>query len=410
MARLKELWLFTQNFPFGHGEAFLENELPALVRNFAKVRLFPLFAQGTARPLPQGVEVERSFSTEEAFRPMALWRLLLKWPRALKLLRSGKRAAPSPEVYRKHKAEFRSQVRQALERERLFHRRMAGPYDPQRVRLYSYWTADWATVLGLWKLRDPRVRFMSRMMGFDMYDHRAPDGWQRFQQFHLGQVERVFVIARAGLEHMQGRFPQHAGKFRLSYLATTDHGPGPWAPAGALRIASCSNLVGLKRVPLIAQALRHVQGPVQWTHFGDGPERSAVEQAVAALPGNVQVELMGSRANSDVIAWYKSHPVDVFVHASRTEGGAPVALQEAASFGIPLIGADAGGVREVVTGQSGILLPNDLTPDMLGAALDGFRGSTWYGPEARQQVRTFWAARFEAGQVYGDLLDQLTAG
>ncbi len=403
----KELWLFTQDFPFGKGEAFLENELPVLAKGFEKIRLFPLFHQGEPRPLPPGVQVERLFTREEAFRPMAPWKLLLHLPRAWKVLRMGRRSAPSSAVYNRHKREFLSQLRQAMEREQLFHQRMAGDYNPAKVRLYSFWTADWATVLGIWKLRDKRVRFVSRMMGFDMFDHRAPDGWQRFQHFQLQQVERVFVIAQAGLQHISERFPQYRDKFTLSYLATNDNGFAPWSPAEELRIASCSNLVELKRVPLIAEALRHVQGPVHWTHFGDGPERAAVERVVRSLPPNIQVNLKGSTANKEVIAWYKANPVDVFVHASRTEGGAPVALQEAASFGVPMIAADAGGVQEVVTPSSGILLPNDLSAKLLGQTLTAFRQSSWYGTEARNQVRTFWANTFNAGKVYGELLMRL---
>ncbi|MBK7286920.1 MAG: hypothetical protein IPI95_07325 [Flavobacteriales bacterium] len=192
--------------------------------------MFPLLPGGEQRPLPPGVEVERLFSEEEAYRPLAKWRILMGLPRVLKVWMQGKRSAPSPEVFAKHRARFQSQLWQALERERLLHVRIAAQYDPSRIRLYSYWTSDWATVLGLWKLRDPRVRFVSRMMGFDMFDHRAPGHWQRFQAFHVGQVEHVFVIAEAGLAHMHERFPEVTEKFSISYLATTDNGLGPWGP------------------------------------------------------------------------------------------------------------------------------------------------------------------------------------
>jgi glycosyltransferase involved in cell wall biosynthesis len=403
----QELWLFTMRFPFGHGEAFLENELPILAQGFRRVRLFPLLSSGEARPLPAGVEVERLFTLEEAYRPIALWRMFLDLPRVLRLWRQARASAPSPAVFVKHKREFLSQLRQALERERLLRLRMGGQFDPERVRLYSYWTSDWATVLGLWRTHDGRVRFVSRMMGFDMFDQRAPDGWQRFQAFHVEQVEHVYTIAKAGLRHMRERFPEAADKFSISYLATTDNGLGPWEPAAELRIASCSNLVELKRVVLIAEALRHVSGPVRWTHFGDGPERAGVEAVVKTLPPNIRVELMGSRPNAEVIAWYKAHPVDVFVHASSTEGGAPVALQEAASFGIPLVAADAGGVREVVTAECGVLLPHALTPEVLGSTLNEFRNSPWYTAEARSGVRGFWASMFNATEVYGGLLKEL---
>lgn len=407
MKKGTELWLFTMRFPFGHGEAFLENELPILAKGFQRVRLFPLLAIGEQRPLPHGVEVKQLFTEEEAYRPIALWRMLLDLPRVLHVWRMGKSSAPSPAIFAKHKREFRSQLRQALERERVLRKHLEGQYEPGRVRLYSYWTSDWATVLGLWRRSNKHIRFVTRMMGFDMFAHRAPDGWQRFQDFHVEQVEHVYTIAKAGYQHMQERYPEAADKFSISYLATTDNGFGPWAPAAELRVVSCSNFVELKRVPLIAEALRLVQGPVHWTHFGDGPERLHVEEVVNTLPSNIRVELMGSRPNTEVIAWYKTNPVDVFVHASYTEGGAPVALQEAASFGIPLVAADAGGVCEIVTEETGVLLPNALTPELLGNALQGFRRTGWYSAAAREQVRAFWGRQFNGCDVYGRMLQEL---
>ena len=116
---------------------------------------------------------------------------------------------------------------------------------------------------------------------------------------------------------------------------------------------------------------------------------------------------MGSRPNAEVIHWYKHNAVDAFVHTSETEGGAPVALQEAASFGIPLIAADAGGVNEIVNPSTGILLPNALTAEELAACLRGFREMGWCHPDVRVGVRAFWSAHFNAEIVHGRLLENL---
>ncbi|MFZ1665799.1 MAG: hypothetical protein WAU08_10395, partial [Flavobacteriales bacterium] len=64
----KELWLFTVYYPFGQGEAFLENELPILAEGFQRVKLFPLLVSGAPRPLPPNVEVVQLFSPEEVYR------------------------------------------------------------------------------------------------------------------------------------------------------------------------------------------------------------------------------------------------------------------------------------------------------------------------------------------------------
>ena len=405
MSQAKELWLFTIRFPYGGGEAFLESELTVLARTFEKIRIFPLMSDGIARSIPKNVEVINLFGADMS-KPIGLLRLLKDPRRFQHVMRVCKASAPSAAVFGKHRRELMSKLRQAMYREEVLKARMAATYDPARVVLFSYWTSDWATVLGLWKLADKRVHFVTRMMGFDMYDHRAPDNWQMFQAFHVEQVDRVFTIAKAGLDHMVARFPTAKEKFRISHLATADHGVGPWEPSATLRIASCAHLIPLKRVHLLAEALRHIQFPVRWTHFGGGTEIKRIESIVAGLPSHVVVDLAGQRPNTDIISWYKRHPVDLFVHTSETEGGPPVAVQEAASFGIPLLGADAGGVGEIVNSTTGELLPHALTADQLRGRIEAFAART-DRVEMRTRVRTYWNQHFNAEHVHGEFARQL---
>ncbi len=402
----RELWLFTISFPFGNGEAFIENELPILARGFDKVRLFPLMPKGNARPVPRNVEAINVLGGD-AYKAMGALGVLMDLRRWNHVLQACKASAPDQGVWKTRRRELMSRLRQAMRRERLLLDQFSDRYDPQRVVLYSYWTSDWATVLGLWKMRDPRVRFFTRMMGFDMFDHRAGENWQMLQAFHVQQVDHIFTIAQAGQAYMNERYPNARDKFSLSPLATMDHGAAPWAPSPTLRIASCANLVPLKRVEILAEAVSRLNIPVKWTHFGDGSERDLIGAMVRAFPPIIEVELKGSRPNSEVIHWYRTNPVDVFVHTSRTEGGAPVALQEAASFGIPLIAADAGGVKEIVTPATGELLANDLSVDELVSYLHHFRNGPWYNQQKRQQVRAFWQANFFAEVVHGRLLENL---
>lgn len=405
MSGAKELWLFTIRFPYGGGEAFLESELAVLARSFERVRIFPLMSDGIARPIPQNAEVINLFAADLS-KPLPLLGVLADLRRFRHVMHVCQASAPSATVFAKHRRELMSKLRQAMYRERLLKARMASVYDPDRVVLFSYWTSDWATVLGLWKLRDHRVRFVTRMMGFDMYDHRALDNWQMFQAFHIEQVDRVFTIAKAGLEHMVARFPAAKEKFSISHLATTDHGVGPWEPSGTLRIASCAHLIPLKRVHLLAEALRHIAIPVKWTHFGGGAEMQKIRSIVAELPAHVVVDLAGQQPNAAIISWYEQNPVDLFVHTSETEGGAPVALQEAASFGIPVFGADAGGVGEIANSTTGELLPHDLTADHLRQRLEAFAMRTDHAA-MRSRVREFWSQHFDAERVHGKFAQQL---
>jgi len=46
--------------------------------------------------------------------------------------------------------------------------------------------------------------------------------------------------------------------------------------------------------------------------------------------------------HNDVLNYYASNPVDVFINTSSSEG-LPVSIMEAMSFGIPVIATNVGG-------------------------------------------------------------------
>jgi glycosyltransferase involved in cell wall biosynthesis len=82
---------------------------------------------------------------------------------------------------------------------------------------------------------------------------------------------------------------------------------------------------------------------------GDGPDRKRLERVFAKLP----VHFAGFLAGDELAAAYAS--ADVFVMPSTTETLGFVALEAMAS-GVPVVAADAGGLRDVVQhGENGIL-------------------------------------------------------
>lgn len=403
----KELWLFTMRFPFGTGETFLGTELPILCARFERVIIVPLFAEGVAREIPSNASV--SVVVADPYKPAGPFAFLRYWDSWGHMVRSMRATVPSREVYRRQWPTMRSKLRQALRRALIVRRKLFINYDPHDVVLYSFWTADWATVLGLLRLWDPRIRFVTRMLGFDLFTFRSPDGWPALRKFHLELADRIFIISQAGVDHMKEKYPRYAHKYELSLLATSDHGLAPWSPSPVLRLLSCSNLVALKRVHLIAEAVTSLDIPVQWTHFGDGPERAAIEAIIASRPAQCDVRLLGHCGHDELMKWYKANPTDLFLHMSSTEGGVPVALQEAASFGIPLLAADAGGVKEIVNLTTGTLLDADPTPERIAAYLRAHVAALHNSTAFRAGVRAWWSAHCRAEEVYGRFCDRLLA-
>ena len=152
-----------------------------------------------------------------------------------------------------------------------------------------------------------------------------------------------------------------------------------------------------------------VERPVHWTHFGGGEEEDAVRAAVARCPQHISVDLRGMVLNKKIIAHYKSKPVDVFVHLSHLEGGVAIAIQEAASFGIPVIATDSGGVREIMRPGTGVLLPRMATAREVAEQLNGFKDGPMYTVEFREGVRRTWNENFNAQVTFHRFVDRILA-
>ena len=402
---MKELWLFTSRYPYGLREAFIENEIKILCDRFDRVRVFPEHIDTHIRPMPPNAELCSPIT--DPFKAASLGVVLrstkLLWP----LLRSLWVDKPSIFTLLKHWSVLRSRMAQFINRAALLRNGLMAEYDPERVVVYSYWTHDWVTVLGLLREDDPRLTFFSRAHGYDIFEEQNVDHWIPFRAFQLEHVQRVHCASRTGMEHLRQRHPKRKELFQLAHLGTSDHGPGPFDPSGPLRIASCSFLIPRKRVLLLVEALSRMRIPVSWTHFGGGVEQPLVEEAVARLPENIQVDLRGMTANAEIIAWYQHQPVDVFVHLSSLEGGVAVAVQEAASFGIPVVVTDSGGVRDIVDQRTGVLLANEVRPEELARLLGGFRESEMATSSFRSGVREAWREGFEANRIFHRFVDQV---
>lgn len=401
---MKELWLFTMHYPFGVREAFLENEIPVLCKRFDRVLVFPENRSGAQRTMPPNAELR--FLLDEPYSSATFPQLMRSMPSVLRLVRSLWRDTPSLAVLRKQWPTLRSSIAQFVRRADALQTDHMPRYDPDHVVAYAYWTHNWATVLGLVQDRSPQLRFISRAHGFDVFDRENENGWIPFRSYQLDHVSKIYCASESSQAYLKQRYPRKAGIIERARLGSRDHGPGPYDPSGPLKVVSCSFLIPLKRVLRLVEALALVGQPVQWTHFGGGEEEEQVRTAASRLPGHIKVDLRGMTPNDQIIAWYRTHPVDVFVHVSRSEGGVPMALQEAASFGIPLVAADAGGVREIVGSRTGILLGPDPSPGEIAEALEEFRSGPMASAEFRDGVRTVWKEGFEANTVYERFVDR----
>lgn len=404
---IKELWLFTMRYPFGVGEAFLENEVPVLCERFEKVRIFPEHRGDTIRPVPANAEV--CLPVQDPFQRASFAEWWRYRSQALALLRSSWKDAPSFAVWWKYIPVLRNRISHLVHRVAVMDRDVLPGYDAKKTILYAYWFHDWVNVLGMSREFDAHVDLVSRAHGFDLFEAQNKDHWIPFRSFHLDRVSRVFCVSEAGRTHLLKAHPGHSALFHLSRLGTRDLGVGPMPVEGPLQLVSCSFLIPRKRVLRIVEALASMSEPVKWTHFGGGPQEPKIREAVSRLPAHVQVDLKGDTPNATIMKWYQGTAVDVLIHLSELEGGVPVAVQEAMSFGIPVIATDSGGVRDIMKPSTGSLIPVDAEASEVAGRLSGWRQGPMSTSSFRAGVRAAWAKDFEAGGAFHRFVDDLLA-
>jgi len=281
------------------------------------------------------------------------------------------------------------------------------------VCIYSYWFYDAAAAAVLLKkdlaARGVKVRQVSRAHGFDIHQERAKYSYLPMRSYLLSHVDRLYPCSHNGANTVIRKYPQYADKITPSYLGTVDHGEKFGSRQNGLHIVSCSYMVPVKRLHLIAEALTKADFPVCWTHIGSGPLENEIKNMAEKLPDCVKTEFTGQMSNAAIMEYYNSHDISAFVNVSSSEG-IPVSVMEAASFGIPIIATDVGGTAEaVINGTNGFLLPADLNPDVLFAKLLFLKEL----PEAEytrlcENSRKIWAEKFNAQQNYKNFYEEIS--
>lgn len=345
----KSLTIFTETFPHGKGETFLNGELDYLTKEYDEVILVPM-GLGNIKPIwhkgaksnVKGVEIRL--------------KTLLKrhWRSAFSILKTEWKLSGN-RIYLKRPLYFLKMLYYAFNNSYTLNRIL-----PKETELYSYWYSNWTLSIGLLKhLFRPEAKWITRTHGFDIDVQQIESGYYPFRKWSNMQLNKIICISKYGKQLFNRDNPEYKGEVEVSYLGIEEQGFAPIPKGKTYIIVSCSNIIPLKRLDKLASILGHLNRRVLWVHFGEGPDISRVNRYLDRLPDNIGYEFKGHVPNEEIFKYYQENEVDLFINTSKLEG-IPFSMIEAAAFGIPIAGFNICGIPEILTRHMGVLLDEGI--------------------------------------------------
>jgi glycosyltransferase involved in cell wall biosynthesis len=359
----------TDHWPYPPGESFVSNEIRDLAPHFERILLLPTTMDSLSEmtwDIPENCEVLTGVHDA----------ILKKWNRmsflgrmsaGLKQKGTIREVLASKPFFPRDVIGEAAQIRVACD---VIEETLGDRFD-QIDGAVSFWLNRGASIAAELSRRHKKIVSFSRGHGGDIYADRIGRKHLPMQKFALRELHAILPDSEAGVEHIRRKYPEFAHKVELGRLGVDEHEPAKASDDERLHVVSVSSMLPVKRVHLIAAALKHTQREIKWTHIGGGETLSLVLVESGDIGDNVEVDLKGQIAHEEVLTWFEKNSADVFVNVSSSEG-LPVSIMEAFSYGIPAIATAVGGMPEIVTEDCGVLLESDFKPEELGAILEGW--------------------------------------
>lgn len=394
--RKPDLYLITQDFPYGHLEdSFVGPEYPYLCGHF---HVSVIAAEVTETAKLRSEEAVREKGIEACIIPtrqgtvekvFSLFRFLLEkdcYTELVSIVKSGEKIPQR--VYRALMFGAAAET---------FYRRLKKKIpltkDTQAL-FYFYWFDYKCFGLTMHRRKFPKIRIVARTHGYELYDERELYGRQFFKpQTDAGLVRLVFAAQFAKDYYLKRYRLTGTEKYPLYRLGVPDRGvTGKDRRAGyregmEFLLLSCSDTSHVKRIDRMIDGLAGVTAAnVRWVHIGGGGNLGEMQElAQSRLAGkeNIRYEFAGAMLNTEVIEYYRTHYVGCLITTTQSEGGSPVAVQEALSFGVPVIATAVGELPQMVA-DNGILLAQNPSAEETTRAVE--RMAECFGTDAYFQM------------------------
>lgn len=399
----RDIYIINANYPYGKTETFLENEIKFLAPYFNKIHLFPLNYPSSdfhIREVPRNVIYQNALLDKKHYKRIV--KFLFK-------------RSPIKNHFIDLKYVFSSKNGFYLEKIKrwflsfLVDRALYNSQHYKNIKdnikstdiLYFYWGGAKSIYASRFNHPNTFIRVHGGEIDLERHNNYIPLYKKLLQKnvTYLSISDKIY-------NKLLSLNPDL--KVKINRLGTFDYGLNSLDKSSdVIKIVTCSNVIPLKRLHLIVDALKLINDTkIEWIHFGDGPLLNEIKLKAKKLDDNIKASFKGRVLNENVMNFYKTQSVNAFINVSTTEG-IPVSIMEAMSFGIPCFATDVGATSELVNESNGQLVPVNFTAlDLVNFIIDSKSKNYIL---KRKNARTKWENYSNANSNYLQLLELFSA-
>jgi colanic acid/amylovoran biosynthesis glycosyltransferase len=414
----KTVFLFTKKFPFGHQETYLFNELPYLIKEFTKVVIVP-YDEFEYKPEHNRIKEEGNLEilrVNKIHNTLSLSQKTAREKAALSIMLFELFKGREPGNHFKYRKRNFSQLRHSYNNA-ISLKNYILKNSLNDIVLYNYWLHGGIVISGMLnKLLDHKYPVVSRAHAYDVYHKDWYSIYPSSQYLFLGfetwkvnHTDKIYPISTHAYNHFIKLFPGLKSKFEIARLGVPEQErPNAVGNPDVLTLVSCSNIDENKRIYRIPEVLSLMNKKVKWFHFGKGKPEDVekVENEISRYSLKGSCRLMGFVPNAEVIQFYRTHHIDLFINLSQIEG-IPVSLMEAASFGIPMLATKTVGNPEIVDDENGFLVGVNFDAKQIADRLNTYFEDESAILKKRVASRQTFVQKYNASLNYPEFINKI---
>ena len=387
-----QIILFTKQFPYGHEETYLFDELEYLKKTFQTIYIVP-YDEYTY------IDESNRLLNDDNIKVIKLntmhysQSILVKIKREFYVVKLlfleivfGREKISHIKRAKKLLAQLRHLYSCSVKLSDYFNQNITSS---DKIVAYNYWLHRGVIISQILKqFLHNKIVIVSRAHAYDLYHKDWLDIlniqnnlFLPFEYLKIKFCDKIFSISTHGLKHFTNYYGHLRSKFEIARLGVKDYGllihDEIKKDSKIVTVVTCSGIDERKRIYLMPEILSNLNFDFRWIHFGYGNLESTKK-----LKGEIEKYklehkclLKGLTPHHEIIDFYLNNSVDLIMNLSTAEG-IPVSLMEAASFSIPMLATNTVGNPEIVNNENGFIIEVDFSTSHVSNLLNNYFSST----------------------------------